>query len=633
MICPKAVAAALVCLVASVPAQASWGHGAGADVVLAIEASGRVKGEGSANPWTEACRLFLSLLDAETRVGLVSFDASPRTRAPMTPLGAQREDLLYRLGLISFEGRGTDLYQAVLHSSQMLTDASRDRPAIVLLTDGRMDAGDASRDRRMAASLSDSLIPEMRRRGIRVFSVALTRKADAGLLEKAALGSDGFFHPVESEGDLHGAFLSVYERLAEPDTIPLDRDEFYVDRSVRQVDAVIGRADPGVPVVLVDPDHKEHSYADHSSYLRWDSLQSFETIRISRPTPGPWRIRAAAEKGTKIFALTDLRLRTDFSRCAVPAGAPIAIEAWVQRNDEAGTGSALRSQDLRITGTLEGAGGERSSLPFVDDGSRGDKRADDGIYTGLLTGSRQGEHRLRVRAYAITFEREREYTFCAAGEEFVPVEEARAQSARGPEGKPAAEPQTNPTEASAEKERSDSSRGSVTMAPFRLLLMIEAILLLSGGLGYAAYRLRPRRRVAHGPGRPDNTALTRKLEEAIEETRKRLIACREREHEFAVFLAAKIAELHLDLMRNTVARLHTEGEGPLDSIAGWICEEFPDAAAARLQGIEMHLELRHRLERDGGPGGPYGRETGTGGLSETEGPCTATVGCAPPLKG
>jgi hypothetical protein len=476
----------------------------------------------------------------------------------------------------------------------MLTDASRDRRAIVLLTDGRMDAGDASRDRERAASLADSLIPEMRHRGIQVFSVALTRKADAALLKKAALGSDGFFYPVDSEGDLHGAFLHVYERLAEPDAIPVDRSECYVDRSVREVDAVIGRADPRVPVVLVDPDHREHSYAVHASHLRWDSFQAFDRIRISGPTPGPWRIRGAAENTTRVFVLTDLQLRSGFSKCAVPAQAPIAIEAWVQRNAETETKGPLRSQDLRITGTLEGPTGERASLPFVDDGSRGDSEAADGIYTGLLAGGLHGEHRLRVRAYAMTFDREREYRFYGAGEGIIPLEEAQGQNGNEPEPLPSPEPRKDPPEASTKKADADSGGRAGTTRPLRLLLMIEAILLLSGGLGYAVYRLRPRRRSAQEPARSNNAAPARRLEESIEEVRKRLIACRERDHEFAVFLAAKIAELHLDLMRNAVARIRSQDKEALDAVARWISEEFPHAAAARFEGIDLHVELRHR---------------------------------------
>lgn len=411
----RAVTALVLCLFSWALPHASRGHDEGVDVVLTIDTSETMKRADPENRRTAACKLFLSLLDAGSRVALVGFDAAPKSRSPLTPLGVSREELVYRLGMMDTEGTRTDLFRAVSHAADILEASSRSRRAVVLITAGRMDTGEASLDREQSARLLEALVPDLEQRGIRICPVALTKKSDFAFLKRLAIGSGGFCEVAEEDTDLHVALTNLYNRLVEPDTIPVDRGEFYVDRSVRRLDVVVTKVEPGAPVLLTDPDRTSHSYAIHSKPFQWFSSEAFESITVTEPMPGPWRIRNGSETGSKVFVSTDLSLRTSLAENAIPVAAGRVIEVWVQQGAPLEGRIPLRTPDFRITGEREGEKGARSSLRFLDDGARGDRNAGDGVYSARLDPLEPGEHRLWIRAYGMTFEREREFAFIVSG--------------------------------------------------------------------------------------------------------------------------------------------------------------------------------------------------------------------------
>jgi hypothetical protein len=399
------------------------GRADGLDVILTIDTSGSMKQTDPDNLRIEACKLFLTLLDSGNKVALVTFDASAATLGPMMALGQNRNELLTRLERVSSDGQHTDLYKAILHSSEILSESSQKRRAIVLMTDGRMDVGDPSTDRELSARLFDTLIPQLKGQEIQIFTVAFTKESDFDFLKRVSLRSGGFFHLAERDKDLHVTFTNIYDRLTVPDTLPVKGDEFYVDRSVREINVVVTKSDPEADVVLMLPDRRSETYPDHSADVQWYQSQAFEMITVAQPMPGPWRIRYGAEKGNKVFILTDLRLRSSFSKTVIPIETDTRIEVWLQQGPDADERDPLQIHDLRVTGEVEETEGVASPLRFVDDGTKGDKKAGDGVHTGLLRTSRHGEHRLRIRALGMTFEREREHGFYVPEKELVQADD------------------------------------------------------------------------------------------------------------------------------------------------------------------------------------------------------------------
>lgn len=157
----------------------------------------------------------------------------------------------------------------------------------------------------------------------------------------------------------------------------------------------------------------------------------------------------------------------------------------------------------------------------------------------------------------------------------------------------------------------------MTIEPLWFLLMVEAIALLAVGTGYLAYRLRRKNRRVEEPQRPGYSGILEELERSIAAAEKRLKDYQQREEEFALFLAGRVEELHLDMMRNLLDGMRSEGSEPLDSISRWIRDEFPDVAAERLQGIEMHFAVRRGREGDGDCAPPEGRACEVSGGEES----------------
>lgn len=184
----------------------------------------------------------------EARIGVVLFDEDVELALPLSSIAADsaRAVLAPALARLDYTGqrtRSADGVERALYALRSTAPASASpatagpttvRQAIVLLTDGKLDTGDPGRDYDAATWLREDLAGESRERGIRIFGLAFTDRADYQLIQAVARKTDAAYYRAERAEELAEITANVLARLTEP-------------ASAAGLPSAAGPGGPGVP--------------------------------------------------------------------------------------------------------------------------------------------------------------------------------------------------------------------------------------------------------------------------------------------------------------------------------------------------------------------------------------------------
>ena len=173
----------------------SPGAQATADIRVLIDVSGSMKITDSHNLRVPALRLLAELLPIGSTAGVWMFDQGVTPLVPLRTVDAKWKTLARANATkIHSQGLFTNIEAA-------LVAASRDWPMgvtghdrhIVLLTDGKVDVSkDASASQASRARVLGELLGQLKAKGVRVHTIALSKDVDAALLTDLAAGTDGW---------------------------------------------------------------------------------------------------------------------------------------------------------------------------------------------------------------------------------------------------------------------------------------------------------------------------------------------------------------------------------------------------------------------------------------------------------
>jgi Ca-activated chloride channel homolog len=160
-----------------------------ANVLLVVDVSGSMQADDKIGHARDGLRRILQEFSPRDRVGLMSFDSSPRMVVPIAPVARDAEQLRASVALLVAQG-GTALYDATASGWQLI-DGLRDDTrinAVVVLSDG----ADTSSSRRL-----DDVLAQLHARSngegrqIRIFTIAYGSDAIGDVLDRIAAASGG----------------------------------------------------------------------------------------------------------------------------------------------------------------------------------------------------------------------------------------------------------------------------------------------------------------------------------------------------------------------------------------------------------------------------------------------------------
>jgi len=384
---------------------------ASTDVRVLIDISGSMRQNDPNNLRRPALRMLSGLLQPGTRAGVWTFARWVNNLVPVGEVDEawkQRTQSLSRQ--ISSPGQFTNIEEVL---DQASADWKEPEPQasrhLILLTDGMVDVsktpGESEASR---ARIIGDLLPRLKAAGVQVHTIALSERADHALMKQLSGETGGWYQQVGQAADLQRVFLRMFEKVGEPDTVPLDDNRFVVDGAVNEA-TVLAFSKPGSrPVTLTSPSGEVFTDSDLPSGLAWYRDEGYDMITIASPEKGEWVLGADLDPDNRVLIVTDLKLRTSEIPTHIAAGEETRIEASLNNRGEVVTRKAFLRL-LQVSAVAEGAEG-LGSLALNDAGEPPDEQAGDGRYSmhfGAVSPAEDVE--LTVTVESPTFMREKRF--------------------------------------------------------------------------------------------------------------------------------------------------------------------------------------------------------------------------------
>lgn len=193
------------------------------DVVLVLDNSGSMRTNDPNRLAGKAVTDFVGRLGPDTRISIIEFATNPTVLMPLTPADENsRSGAEAAVAKLDYRGQWTDTGAALERALYELDTHGRGdaQKYIVLMTDGYVDVGNASRDSDKIHWITQSLIPEAVSKHVRVFGIAFTDEADYELLQTLAEKTGAGYYRAYQAGDLAGIYTQINDTLANAKAMP-----------------------------------------------------------------------------------------------------------------------------------------------------------------------------------------------------------------------------------------------------------------------------------------------------------------------------------------------------------------------------------------------------------------------------
>ena len=191
------------------------------DVVFVLDNSGSMKASDPSFLTRRAVSNFADALalnaGVEGRIAIILFDGRVRVAQPLTPVGSitSNGDLARALSSLDYSGQRTNSTAGIERALYELHENGRPhaRQAIVFLSDGKIDTGNARGDATVARWLRDDLASESAASGVRIFGIAFTDDADYQLMQALAQRTDARYYRAFEASELASVIDDVLAKI------------------------------------------------------------------------------------------------------------------------------------------------------------------------------------------------------------------------------------------------------------------------------------------------------------------------------------------------------------------------------------------------------------------------------------
>ncbi|HEY9050394.1 MAG TPA: VWA domain-containing protein [Gammaproteobacteria bacterium] len=398
------------------------------DVVVIMDSSGSMKKTDPKELRKPAAKLFITLLGKEDRLSVMSFSDNAYPITFLNPLDSDKNKTrsIEATDKISSKGIYTNIHAAIARGIDMLKDShakNRD-PIIVLMSDGKMDVGNAGLSAELRTKIQQELTPLLKQYKIKIFSIAFTEESDQTLLQEIADATDGRYALAASDDVLHRVFTKMFEQSKEPNMLPLFENQFVVDPSIREITIIANKKAETSKIFLETPSGKRINSTFKSETLKWFVSTGFDMITLTKPEEGTWKI-LFSDDDNKAYIVADIKLRTEFEYKTDTPTPELLIKSWFIQNDELVSKNELLSS-MEVTLEIEHPDGKLEQQAV-------DASNEDGMFMTSFTPTMNGIYSAAVIAESKTFQRQQVFSFRASipeqvAAEAVPALEAEPES-------------------------------------------------------------------------------------------------------------------------------------------------------------------------------------------------------------
>lgn len=381
----------------------------GFDIVLLMDSSGSMRKTDPQLYRKPAARLFISLLGEDDRIAVFSFGDSAKRLLPLTENSKKnRQKLFQAVDKVSSDEFSTHIHEAVKKGLAEVQSSPGKNRILILMSDGKLTLGSKEKDDAALRELS-TLLPELAKENIKLYTIAFTEMSDVKLMEEMARATGGFFRMAKTDQDIHTIFAALFEKIKSPNAIPLEGDTFLIDPHIQEAILLITKK-PGTSTVLFGPAGEKHSQEKFGKNLNWHRSKIFDLISIKNPAQGKWRVRLSSKVGNRIFVVTNLSLNSSLEKNFVTPGEEIRTDAWLERDGEKLTEKEFLEQ-ISFAAEVTGPDGKMQRLILSETSAGGNEKARGGTYSSTFLIDQKGEYAVRIVAESKAFRREKIHQF------------------------------------------------------------------------------------------------------------------------------------------------------------------------------------------------------------------------------
>jgi uncharacterized protein (TIGR03503 family) len=281
------------------------------DVRLLIDISGSMKKNDPNNLRIPALQLVTNLMPKDANAGVWAFGRYVNMMVPLANVDAQWQNKATQTAKkINSAGLFTNIGGVLSKASYGWNSPSvSEKRSMILLTDGMVDISkDQSVNDAERVKILEQILPKLKRAGVTIHTVALSKNADHELLKTLSTETDGWYQAVESAEELEKVFLKIFEQSAARDSLPLNDNKFNVDSSIEEMTLLVFKQSPLDKTRLIAPDKSSFEQATADGKVRWFSTSGYDLITVQKPQTGGWRIDANVDPDNRVMVVSKLSL-------------------------------------------------------------------------------------------------------------------------------------------------------------------------------------------------------------------------------------------------------------------------------------------------------------------------------------
>jgi len=377
------------------------------DIRIMVDVSGSMKWNDPQNLRAPALRLVTSLLPKGSHAGVWTFGKFVNMLVPLGEVdNAWKKQAKQAATQLHSKGLFTNI-EGTLETATWDWKEPDDKiqRSIILLTDGLVDISkDAAENERSRSHILDTILPRIQRSGGTIYTIALSGEADDVLLQQLSAATNGWYEQADTAESLERIFFRMFEKAANPDTLPLVDNSVLVDESIEELTLLVFRKDGASPSQLVTPDNQTFSEDSVPENVNWNHEDRYDLITVSKPASGTWHVNADVDPDNRVMVVTNLRMITTTLPNNISLGDDYTLYISLTQDDK-----VIEKKEFLhfVKASLTQQSNDKQwEWMLLDNGRDADELAGDGVYAVHLDETLlEGEHTLTVNVDGTTFKR------------------------------------------------------------------------------------------------------------------------------------------------------------------------------------------------------------------------------------
>jgi uncharacterized protein (TIGR03503 family) len=386
----------------------------GTQAVLVLDSSRSMNKTDPKKIRDQGVRLFLQFLEPQDSFAIIQFSEESKVVQPFSKISqTSSEEIAITLKDIQNDGNFTDFLSGIELAESLFAENSENKKnykkVLILMTDGQNDPNPSKHS---AEAVKDEIlkvrIPALKKKGIKVYSLALSDLADRNFLSEISKNTNGLSWYANELNEVHRIFSDLFLTLKKPQVLELTKDGFEIDSSANEATFFVQRKLESESITVIDPSGNESTNKEFPGTWKWFRGDIFDVITVPSPIPGTWIVNGG-DNEISGFAklLTNLNLEHDWPEGTLSIGDSAVLRARLTGDTAILNDPKVKDlifYSYKIINLKSGSLFYQGKLS--DSGKDGDLAESDNIFSTTINLNEEGDFKIFLSAISPTFSRQ-----------------------------------------------------------------------------------------------------------------------------------------------------------------------------------------------------------------------------------